>query len=83
MENIREILGQAANVAIIGHVRPDGDCVGSCLGLRNYLKLIAPQLEVQVYLEDGTIVKYDSVEKYLNRNKDFHKLEPIDECPFK
>lgn len=51
MENIREILGQAANVAIIGHVRPDGDCVGSCLGLRNYLKLIAPQLEVQVYLE--------------------------------
>ena len=39
--------------------------------------------EVQVYLEDGTIVKYDSVEKYLNRNKDFHKLEPIDECPFK
>ena len=39
--------------------------------------------EVQVYLEDGTIVKYDSVEKYLNRNKEFHKLEPADECPFK
>ena len=38
--------------------------------------------EVQVYLEDGTIVKYDSVEKYLNRNKEFHKLEPADECPF-
>ena len=39
--------------------------------------------EVQVYLEDGTIMKYDSVEKYLNRNKEFHKLEPADECPFK
>ena len=51
MENIRDILEQAVNVAIIGHVRPDGDCVGSCLGLMNYLKLIAPQLEIQVYLE--------------------------------
>ena len=25
-------------VVIVGHIRPDGDCVGSCLGLYHYLK---------------------------------------------
>ena len=24
-------------VAILGHIRPDGDCVGSCMGLYNYI----------------------------------------------
>lgn len=39
------------SVAIAGHVRPDGDCVGSCLGLYNYIKENWPGLCVQVYLE--------------------------------
>ncbi len=52
MENIKEILGEAKNVAILGHVRPDGDCVGSCLGLKNYLANLAPELSVKVYLEE-------------------------------
>lgn len=51
METINEILTQVKSAAIIGHVRPDGDCVGSCLGLMNYLKLADPELKVQVYLE--------------------------------
>ena len=38
MDFFEEILEQAKHVAILGHVRPDGDCVGSCLGLKNYLK---------------------------------------------
>lgn len=52
MENIMEILGEAKNAAILGHVRPDGDCVGSCLGLKSYLEAAAPGLKVQVYLEE-------------------------------
>ncbi len=52
MEKIKDILGQAKNAAILGHVRPDGDCVGACLGLKNYLKNSAPELSVQVYLEE-------------------------------
>ena len=51
MKAISEILTQVSSVAVIGHVRPDGDCVGACLGLMNYLKLAAPALKVQVYLE--------------------------------
>lgn len=38
-------------LAILGHVRPDGDCVGSCLALYNYVKAVRPQIGVQVYLE--------------------------------
>ena len=28
----------AQTIAISGHMNPDGDCIGSCLGLYNYLK---------------------------------------------
>ena len=52
MKNIKEILGDAKTAVILGHVRPDGDCVGSCLGLKNYLANLAPELTVQVYLEE-------------------------------
>ena len=27
----------AKRIGISGHIRPDGDCVGSCLGMYNYL----------------------------------------------
>ncbi len=51
MERISEILGDAKTVGIAGHVRPDGDCVGSCMGLYLYLKQEYPQLEVDIYLD--------------------------------
>jgi len=38
-------------VAIAGHVRPDGDCVGSCLATYNYIKTYYPQIKVDLYLE--------------------------------
>lgn len=49
---IEEILGGAKRIAVMGHVRPDGDCVGSCMGLYHYLKENMPECRVQVYLED-------------------------------
>ena len=33
----QEIKG-AKRIGIAGHIRPDGDCVGSCLGLGIYLR---------------------------------------------
>ena len=33
---IREI-EKAKDIVILGHTRPDGDCVGSCLGVYNYV----------------------------------------------
>ena len=38
-------------VAISGHIRPDGDCVGSCLGLCTYLLDQNPNLRVDIYLD--------------------------------
>lgn len=40
------------SLAIAGHVRPDGDCVGSCLGLYNYVTSNFPHIKVDVYLEE-------------------------------
>ena len=36
---------------ILGHIHPDGDCVGSCLGLYNYIKDQFPDVDITVYLE--------------------------------
>lgn len=51
MKNINEIIGDAKTVGIAGHVRPDGDCIGSCMSLYNYLIKNRQDLEVHVYLE--------------------------------
>ena len=37
MFDLLELVSGADTIAIAGHVRPDGDCVGSCLGLYNYI----------------------------------------------
>lgn len=44
-------LNEAKTVAISGHIRPDGDCVGSCLGLYNYI-IDNYDLKPDVYLEE-------------------------------
>lgn len=49
--NIREICKDAERIGIGGHVRPDGDCVGACLGLSMYLKKLFPEKTVKVFLE--------------------------------
>lgn len=48
---LKEMVTQAESIAIGGHVRPDGDCVGSCLGLYLYLKEFFPDKQIDVYLE--------------------------------
>ena len=52
MNKIAEILENVTTVGIAGHVHPDGDCVGSCLGLYLYLKHNYPELEVDLFLEE-------------------------------
>ena len=46
----------AATIGISGHVRPDGDCVGSCMGLYLYLKKELPKAEINVYLEKPAVI---------------------------
>lgn len=51
MIKLDEELKNAKSVGITGHVRPDGDCVGSTLGLYNYIKDNYPQIKVNIFLE--------------------------------
>lgn len=51
MRTINESIEKAASIGIGGHVRPDGDCVGSCLALCYYLKKKYPNIKVDIYLE--------------------------------
>lgn len=53
MENVKieQLTADARRICITGHIRPDGDCVGSCLGLRRYLLDEDPAREVDVYLQ--------------------------------
>lgn len=49
---LKEIIGDAKTVVLLGHIRPDGDCIGSCLGLYNYLAEQFPDLLVDLYLDN-------------------------------
>ncbi len=49
---LNNALSKANTVAIGGHIRPDGDCVGSCMGLYHYVRNAFPNIKVDVYLEE-------------------------------
>lgn len=55
-EKIRLELGDAHSIAIVSHIRPDGDAVGSLLGLGQ--ALITAGKQVQMVLQDGVAEKY-------------------------
>lgn len=52
MKIIDELLSkETKTVAITGHVRPDGDCIGSVLALWHYIRRIRSELQIDMYLE--------------------------------
>ncbi|SFP92184.1 phosphoesterase RecJ domain-containing protein [Lachnospiraceae bacterium XBB1006] len=52
MMNLSELMREAQTIGISGHVHPDGDCVGSTLGLYNFLKNNYPEKKISLFLED-------------------------------
>ena len=48
---IDNLVGSAKTIGITGHIRPDGDCVGSCMGLYLYLQKNYPEIRVDIFLE--------------------------------
>jgi phosphoesterase RecJ-like protein len=67
IDRILEILRQSETFCIVGHVRPDGDCIGSQLGLA--LALRAEGKQVTVWNHDPIPQKY----KFLNTEGLFEK----------
>ena len=52
MSRVEELVREASLIAISGHVRPDGDCIGSVLSLYRYIRKNMPQKEVRIFLEE-------------------------------
>lgn len=50
MNEIIEAVEKAGSIVILGHIRPDGDCVGSCTGMYNYIMDNFPGKQVDIYL---------------------------------
>lgn len=49
--NLLEECKGAKRIGISGHIRPDGDCVGACMGLYLYLTKKMPGTQIKVFLE--------------------------------
>ena len=64
---IDDFLKDVKKLGIAGHVRPDGDCIGSCMGLYLYIKENYPHIESHVYMEK-IMGKFDYI-------KDIDKVE--------
>ena len=67
-----QMISSADSIAIIGHRHPDGDCVGSTLGLYNYINENYKGKNVQVYLE-----QFSSCFRFLSGTRKV-KHEPLD-----
>ncbi|MCH5252350.1 MAG: bifunctional oligoribonuclease/PAP phosphatase NrnA [Lachnospiraceae bacterium] len=52
MNQLMNAVEKADTIAIGGHTRPDGDCIGSCMGLYSYITTVYPNKKVSVYLEE-------------------------------
>ena len=56
MSRLEELLEGAKDVALSGHIRPDGDCVGSVMSIYQYIRKNMPNVEVKVFLETPSSV---------------------------
>lgn len=55
MDLLKEI-GDGKKIGISGHVRPDGDCIGSCLAMYNYLLKAIPDASLTLFLQEPSDV---------------------------
>ena len=76
MNLLQECKG-AQRIGISGHVRPDGDCVGACLSLWQYLKKNMPEADVKVYLEQPAAI-FSELKGFEEIVTDFPEEEPFD-----
>ncbi len=66
---ISDMLIGAKRVALFGHTRPDGDCVGSVMGLYNYIKDNYPEIHVDAYLE-----KFSHTFSFMRHSEDVYGI---------
>ncbi len=75
MINLDLLLAEVNTVAISGHMKPDGDCVGSCLAAYNYIKTYYPKIQVDLYLDS-----IPNVFEFLSGSKEIKSDRSLDIC---
>lgn len=85
MRIIDEIKG-TKTIAISGHVRPDGDCVGSVMGLYLYLQKELPEAQIDVYLDKpadifNCISQIGDIKSEFNTNQVYDVFVVLDTVP--
>ena len=83
--DLKELLKEKKKIALGGHVRPDGDCIGSVMGLYLYLKQEYPHIQTDVYLEKipetfRLIKGTDEVRSEVNNNETPYDLFICIDC---
>ena len=63
MNKLIEKIEKANSIAILGHLNPDGDCIGSTLALYNYIKKVYPDKMPVVYM-NGCSDKFSYLKGY-------------------
>ena len=76
---LTDVLKDKKTVVILGHVNPDGDCIGSCLAMYNYLTENCGELDVSVYLEPMG-VKFGYLKGYGQVKSEFEPERIFDLC---
>lgn len=71
MMNLTDELKGIKSVAVSGHIRPDGDCVGSTMAVYLYLRKNMPDIDTHIYLEKPADI-FDVI-------KDIDKIEPAED----
>lgn len=86
MISIYDEVKDADSIGISGHIKPDGDCIGSCLGMFHYLRKMFPEKKIVVYLEEPSwtfkdIPGYKSIKQSFKANDEFEVFISIDTVP--
>lgn len=83
MSRLEELLQGAESVALSGHIRPDGDCIGSVMAVYLYMKKNMPEIEAKVFLETpssvfGCIQSVEEIDSEMNSAKEYDVFIALD-----
>lgn len=86
MLNLLQEVKGANRIGITGHLRPDGDCVGSTMALYLYLSKKMPEANITVYLEETAktyhhIAQVDKIDTTFQAKEDFDVFFCLDATP--
>lgn len=77
MSDLKQLISSAEHIMVAGHIRPDGDCVGSCVAVYHYIRSHFPEKSVDVYLENLP-QRYECLDPAHNIIRQEIRQEPYD-----